>query len=83
MTDNLFYFQIGMFFGCIVVKQGFKVINEVMLLVGNFKIGHYDVVGSIRPAVIIGVVDAVCFAGKVKSLEDELAVLLEERSPLN
>ena len=50
-----------MFFSGIIVKQSFEIINEVMLFVGDLQIGHDDVVGSISPAIVIRIVDTVCF----------------------
>ena len=61
MADYLLYFQIRMFFGRIVIKERFQVIDEVMLIVGYLEIGHYYVVGSVGPAAFNLVIDPICF----------------------
>ena len=83
MADYLLYFQIRMFFSRIVIKERFQVIDEVMLIVGYLKIGHYYVVGSVGPAAFNLVIDPICFTWKVKSLHDEFAALLEKWTPLD
>lgn len=62
MTYDLFYFKIGVFFGRIVIEKCLEVVDEVVLIIWNLKIGHYYVVRSIRPVVFCLVVNAVSFA---------------------
>jgi hypothetical protein len=54
-----------------------------VLVIRNFEIRHYDIVGGIRPVVIVGIVNTVSFAGKVESLYYELIVLLKQWAPLH
>lgn len=82
VTDYLLYFKVWMLFGCVVVEQRLQVVNEVVLVVWDFDVGHHDVVGSVRPIVVNGAVYPISLAGEVESLQDELAVLLEEWAPL-
>ncbi len=72
-----------MFLGRIVVKECFEVIDEIILVVGNFEIGHDDIVGSVGPIAFCLIIYSICFARKVKSLHDELAALLQKWTPLD
>jgi hypothetical protein len=62
MADYLLYLQIRMLFGGIVIKQCLQIVDEVVLVIGDLKVGHYDVVGRISPAVVDSVKGAISFA---------------------
>jgi hypothetical protein len=83
MTDYLFYLKVWMFLRRIIIKKRLEFIDKVVLIVWDFKIGHYDIVRSVGPIVIIRVVDSISLTGKIQSLDDELIVLLQQRAPLN
>ena len=72
-----------MFFSGIIVKECLQIINEVVFIVGNLQIGHYNIVGSIGPVVLCLIIDSIRLARKVKPLHDELAILLQKRAPLD
>ena len=72
MTDNLLYFEVRVLLGCVIVEKCLEVVDEVVSLVGNLQIRHYDVVRSVGPAVFERLVGSVCFTGKVEPLEGEL-----------
>jgi hypothetical protein len=72
-----------MLFGGIVVKECLQVVDEVVFVVGDLQIGHYYIVGSVSPVALSLVVDPVGLAGKVQSLQYELAVLLQQWTPLH
>lgn len=82
MAYDLFYFQVGMLFGGLIVEKRLEVIDEVMLIVGDLEVCHNDVVRCIRPTVIVGIVGSVCFTRKVETLKDKLVILLQQRPPL-
>lgn len=83
MADDLFDFQVGMFLGGVIIEKSFEFVDEVMLVIGYFQVGHYDVVGRVGPVVIVNVVNSIGLAGEVESLNDEFVVLLEKRTPLD
>ena len=53
-----------------------------MFVIRNLKIRHYNVVRSVGPTILDWLVNTVCFAWKVKSLQTKLTILLEKWSPL-
>lgn len=82
MAYDLFYFQVGMLFGGLIVEKRLEVIDEVMLIVGDLEVCHNDVVRCVCPTVIVGIVGSVCFTRKVETLKDKLVILLQQRPPL-
>lgn len=77
MRNNLFDSNIGMLFSGIIIKQTFQIIDKIIFLVRDLNIGHYNVVRAVEPCVLLRIVDAVGFAGKVYSLDDVLGILLD------
>lgn len=53
-----------------------------MILFGDLKIRHYDIIWVVCPCVICGIIDSIGFTRKVNSLIDDLRVLVDKRTPL-
>ena len=83
MTDDLLDLEVGMLLRRIVIEERLELIDEVVVFVGYFEVGHDYVVRRVGPIVLVSVVDPVSLAGEVQSLHDELVGLLQERTPLN
>lgn len=72
MRNDLFDLHIGMLFGGIWVEQGFEIIDEVMVFVGEFDGSDDNEIGDVLPGVLRVVIDSISSAGKVQSLMEGL-----------
>lgn len=83
MCDDLFDFKVGMFFGRVIIKKCFELVNKVVLFIRDLHISHYDIVWCVSPVILSDVVDSICFTREIDALLDVLAVLLDKRTPLD
>ena len=80
--NNLLYLHVRVFFCGIGVEEGFQVIDEVVVFVGEFNGRNDNEVGNVLPRVFWVVIDSVGSAWEVQSLMSGLWIGLQDGSPL-